>query len=167
MAGRAVLALAGFLSLSACASLRVPDDEASRNAAADELFQVTQSRQIVAEQLENEIPYYVASFRVGYPKLTRPQVDRFRDILHDEFAANVDKIVQVNKDLYVKTFTTSELKAFSAFYRTPEGRKLVDLQLNFGKELLMIRHGMVRSIWSDAVRRFQRQEAGVEGRNTP
>ncbi|HYU31394.1 MAG TPA: DUF2059 domain-containing protein [Thermoanaerobaculia bacterium] len=57
-----------------------------------------------------------------------PQIEPFRDILLDWTARyfNWDAIGPQMIDLYMRTFTESELRDLVAFYRTPTGRKALE-----------------------------------------
>jgi hypothetical protein len=122
----ATLCVASALTLSGMAArAQTPDPEAV--ALAQELMQATLVDQLQREMIEQSWTQAQAMIRQAAPKLS----DELIAALRPEFEAiareQLAKTLRDTPTLYAKFFSAQELRDMLDFYRTPTGKKTIEV----------------------------------------
>ena len=110
-----------FLVLFALAPMAVhaQDGEASRRAAAERYIMSDGQQRMLDQILSPEV--MSAQLAAQFPQIPAAQRGRLAAIASDEIKKVRPLMEKAMIDAAVATFTTSEIEALDAFYRTPEG----------------------------------------------
>jgi hypothetical protein len=94
--------------------------EAEKAAAIRQLLQVTEAAELMVTSIETSMP----AQRAANPEIP--------DVFWEEFAArlrqDVDSFIEVLVPLYDKYLTLDEIRQLIAFYESPLGRRLIEVQ---------------------------------------
>jgi hypothetical protein len=103
-------------------------DEISHRAAAEELLLLMKTDQMVKPLFEQMNSMMEQQFKImGVPEKERPKLkkytDKFLKVLEDQLSW--EKIKKDYIEIYTETFAEDELRAISAFYKTPAGQTFI------------------------------------------
>lgn len=134
---RAIFTALVVFSLSFCSSANA--DELSHRAAAEELLKLKKTDQIMRPLFEQMGSLMEQQFKLmGVPENQRPTLIKYTDkllsLLEEQFGW--EKIKNDYITVYTETFTEDELKAISAFYKTPVGQMYIE------KMPVLMKHSM-------------------------
>lgn len=124
-----------------------------KRALVEELLVVTEADQLVNKilnnsltQLEQQLPTLVGSSFNEIPELNQPQaqqqvreisgriLQRYTALMQPRLSEFTQTIREINFSLYAKYYTESELRDLIAFYRTPTGKKTIQVTPEFVAE---------------------------------
>jgi len=114
---RAIPALVILFSVS-CWLLTATADPASHRQAVEKLFELTDMQQKIAESVDN-----VLALQLGQ----NPALREHQNLVHAWLEKTIgwDGLKDDVTEMYLQTFTESELLEMNAFYGSPTGRKVI------------------------------------------
>jgi hypothetical protein len=120
----AVVALATIL-FSSLESRAQTEPSPGKLAAIREFFEVSQAMSMAATIVDSLSGQIMNQFRQKVPGLRQDHADELATLLSSEFRANTESLERMMVLLYDRHFTEEELKAATAFYRTPAGKSML------------------------------------------
>lgn len=114
------------------------DEASDKQAAAESLVSLTTTQQMIDAMNASSWPPVKDHIVSLNPDVDDETLAELRKIFEDNSAEVVNDASSVIIDFYAREFTLDELQAYVDFYKTPEGKKLLDLTPKMTGELMPV-----------------------------
>jgi uncharacterized protein len=146
-------ALLFFVAAPACAQTAAPSPAPDTLAAAKELVETMH----LTRQYEAILPGILKALKPSIVQ-GRAEVDREFDtlvpIILDAFRSRLDEMTDAVATVYASNFSTDELRAVIAFYKTPVGQKMLDKLPTVTQQTVIVGARFGRSVAEDLRKRM-------------
>jgi uncharacterized protein len=121
MQGLRLLALAGLFSAMTATALAQDERQ-----SALELMRLAGSREMAMQFIDAFLPRQIEFVGKANPDLDEAFLQRLGSEIRAEAAASLDDFAEAGATIYMRHFTSAEIDALIAFYRSPLGQKVIE-----------------------------------------
>lgn len=107
-------------------------------AAARELIELTVSNDIQNKIVDQSWPAMEPVVRKAAPQIDENQMSSLKETYMQILSENMKMVTAQFPDLYAKYFSAQEIRDLLVFYRTPVGKKMVEVTPALGGDLMQI-----------------------------
>jgi uncharacterized protein len=133
-----VTCLALLLLPFASFTARAQSDMDSRLSAASDLIEAMGGRQSVLAQINRVIPIQMQALQKQFPNMSAETRRMIETSMREEMTNGVNQLLAQMASAWARRFSTGELRAISAFHRSPAGQRLREQQEDLQREIAEI-----------------------------
>jgi uncharacterized protein len=137
------------VSFSACSAKMVKVENKSKEEYAKEIIELTDVNKII-DQVMAQIKQMQGQMiaQAGIPESEKEKAIALQDKLQAKMAEAFDmkKIEPQFIDIFTSVYTVEELKAISEFYKTPEGKSMIEKQPQVLQKSMQVAQNIVQGL---------------------
>lgn len=118
--------------------LKAAEPTAAHVNAAREMLALTQADQMFNAVLPVLLKQEIGQLEKNHPNLPAKVTQRFEILFLTEAQKGIEQAMQLVALAYAEALTEEEIGSISAFYKSPAGRKMIEIKPEMGQKALSI-----------------------------